>query len=816
MAVNWSGTYSITTGASGTSSGSNSGTTLNNLAAVWPTGAQGLTNFTVRITGGTGVGQTRVISSNTSTQLTVPAWSVIPDNTSTYEVIALIKNGDHFTAATTFSTNVITELEDSATIYVDGNYIILLDTSSVVRWNKSESTLVTFEANNRTVQGKAGFWNYIGVPNTKTTSAPLISYIRTRDCTHALFLQPSGALGDATTCHHIWSECTNSSMAYMTGAAAVTNMRLSNFFNKGGSPGCSLNFSGTANTFTQIFEKCWSESGIGGGPQWISPSNGLSWIRDCVFNYTPVNHAVDVAAGKEQRVNNCYARGNGGPGMVFLSSGSASAAGTYRGFHNVFVQGRAWSSNNATSTATFISRSNDLAAKNSCTLGAIDIQASTNYASATSDNDYIAGNLGASYENVDTTQAATSTASPVQYKNLTASRTNARATPNFPYAIDNVATGAPTDKSVVVTFDCANGANASQSTAVSGDSASGQTTLNVTASTAFQPGMMVEIGYGTARAEVIRVASTGAGTIVSETNLLFTHAAVQADTVKPQLRHWGLPFIRYGTVSGVYSMETDLPLQDDWGLFFTGLKTTYNGVAHSWQKTGHSITMQNLYANTTYYAKAYAYDPLGFLMTGTEFSFTTALDSDSFTDPGVANVRSGTTYQYNSATPNRTGTLVVPVASTVQVGVVYDGATTGTYNGSDRWTDPGDSNVRYGVAYKANSTTNNKTGRVTVPVAAQVEIGVPFETDLGGTGTYDGSDRWTALSPANVLSGVNYKSNSTTPNQTGTLVPGATASQIATAVWSEDLTGYNTANTAGLIVKTMLKLIRNLLALVLG
>ena len=121
MAVNWSGTYSITTGASGTSSGSNSGTTLNNLAAVWPTGAQGLTNFTVRITGGTGVGQTRVISSNTSTQLTVPAWSVIPDNTSRYEVIALIKNGDHFTAATTFSTNVITELEDSATIYVDGN-----------------------------------------------------------------------------------------------------------------------------------------------------------------------------------------------------------------------------------------------------------------------------------------------------------------------------------------------------------------------------------------------------------------------------------------------------------------------------------------------------------------------------------------------------------------------------------------------------------------------------------------------------------------------------------------------------------------------
>ena len=44
------------------------------------------TNYQVRITGGTGVGQVRIISSNTATALTVPAWTVTPDATSTYVI----------------------------------------------------------------------------------------------------------------------------------------------------------------------------------------------------------------------------------------------------------------------------------------------------------------------------------------------------------------------------------------------------------------------------------------------------------------------------------------------------------------------------------------------------------------------------------------------------------------------------------------------------------------------------------------------------------------------------------------------------------
>lgn len=99
--------------------------------------------------------------------------------------------------------------------------------------------------------------------------------------------------------------------------------------------------------------------------------------------------------------------------------------------------------------------------------------------------------------------------------------------------------------------------------------------------------------------------------------------------------------------------------------------------------------------------------------------------------PAVGNVRSGTTYDNTL----KTGTLAVPAVSNVLLGIAVDATTgtytgpatgdvktgvtygaslglTGTYNGSDRWTDPGESNVRSGTAYKANSTTNNKIGNL--------------------------------------------------------------------------------------------------------
>lgn len=138
--------------------------------------------------------------------------------------------------------------------------------------------------------------------------------------------------------------------------------------------------------------------------------------------------------------------------------------------------------------------------------------------------------------------------------------------------------------------------------------------------------------------------------------------------------------------------------------------------------------------------------------------------SDRWTDPGEANVRSGTAYKANSTSNNKTGTCAVPTAANTKTGVSVD-ATTGTYDGSDRWTDPGIANVRSGTAYKANSTSNNRTGTASIPGASDVKIGVATDAT---TGTYDGSDRWTDPGVSNVRAGVDYKANSTSLNRTGT------------------------------------------------
>ena len=59
-------------------------TTLVNSTKTWATNQW--TNYMVRIVSGTWIWQTRTISSNTATTLTVPAWTVTPDATSTYEI----------------------------------------------------------------------------------------------------------------------------------------------------------------------------------------------------------------------------------------------------------------------------------------------------------------------------------------------------------------------------------------------------------------------------------------------------------------------------------------------------------------------------------------------------------------------------------------------------------------------------------------------------------------------------------------------------------------------------------------------------------
>jgi hypothetical protein len=61
-------------------------TTLTDTGKTFVTANGGMTGWDVKITGGTGVGQRRTITSNTTTQITVPAWTVTPDATSTYRI----------------------------------------------------------------------------------------------------------------------------------------------------------------------------------------------------------------------------------------------------------------------------------------------------------------------------------------------------------------------------------------------------------------------------------------------------------------------------------------------------------------------------------------------------------------------------------------------------------------------------------------------------------------------------------------------------------------------------------------------------------
>lgn len=69
--------------ATGTAT-SATGTTLVNSAKTWTTNQWA--NAQVRIVSGTGAGQIRAITSNTSTTLTVPTWTTTPDATSVYSI----------------------------------------------------------------------------------------------------------------------------------------------------------------------------------------------------------------------------------------------------------------------------------------------------------------------------------------------------------------------------------------------------------------------------------------------------------------------------------------------------------------------------------------------------------------------------------------------------------------------------------------------------------------------------------------------------------------------------------------------------------
>lgn len=152
--------------------------------------------------------------------------------------------------------------------------------------------------------------------------------------------------------------------------------------------------------------------------------------------------------------------------------------------------------------------------------------------------------------------------------------------------------------------------------------------------------------------------------------------------------------------------------------------------------------------------------------------------------PALSDVRSGVTFGAG------TGTLDLPAEANVKTGVTYDGATkTGTYTGSDRWTDPAEANVRFGISYKANSTTNNKTGTLNLPAEADVRDGTTYDAGTK-TGTLDLPDE------ADVALGIVFDNG--TKTGTADII---TANQVAQAVWDALLTDHNGPGTFGEFVQ---------------
>lgn len=150
----------------------------------------------------------------------------------------------------------------------------------------------------------------------------------------------------------------------------------------------------------------------------------------------------------------------------------------------------------------------------------------------------------------------------------------------------------------------------------------------------------------------------------------------------------------------------------------------------------------------------------------TAFVDVASFDGSSNTSPGVGNVRSGTTWYL--AGVQQTGTATIPSLANTKTGVAGDGGT-GTYDGSDRWTDPGEANVLLNTQYKANSLTNNKTGTLqsTDPGEANVVDDVTYYINsVLKTGTLGSPEN--PISPATILAYGNILDSS------GTAISGAT------------------------------------------
>ena len=692
--ANWNGVYE-NPNSTGISTGMNGSNTLNDTTANFPT----LNNQHVKITAGTGIGQERQIANNYVTQITIwGSWDIIPDDTSQYEIVLRLQDGDHIVAATYLYPGVISELEDNATIYVDGNYLFTIGDVAEVRWNKSKDTMVTFEANNRNVQGKYGFWGGILFKDFATGIVKL-SYLCIRDANVALHVEPSVALGDGSDVHHILvEECSNYPFA-MYNSPLLQNTTIKNVLviNSTG----QNYYTNKENPYDLTFEHFWVDGGIG----WYgSTSSRIQTFKDSVvFGVISQPSTINNVDKKIYIIDN-YLQTHDTKGVYIIYPG-AGEKGSIHSNRNISKLGYDLINNSEEVDLKMYSRHNDYSP-----CGKKQYTALANWGNVaetfTSHSDFIAGRKNAIANNVDVTELVTSNHNPPMYEGLSSARTNAKLTPNKLFELDNVRESNLTANSIKVRFDCR---NSDIGTIIDQDSASGQKILYVANTSEFDMKETIEIGFKTVRQETGIIDSIQSGiSITLKENLIYTHIQIDADTVKKRLRHIILGYAQYGFSADALSMSTHLPRVECWGHLYCGFKPECKkDEDYEWKHTDIEINVITLRSATKYYYQLYGMTPFGEDLTEPFIRHFTTPTSVAYTDPEEVNVREGTSYKFGNV--DKTGVLDLPTIADVRKNVVFDNTTKSGISDHALEVD-----VRESIKYDNNTKTGELVIGITV------------------------------------------------------------------------------------------------------
>lgn len=698
----------------GTSSGGNTVSTFNDTTKTWQTSPT-LAGLSVEITGGTGAGQVRRISTNTATQLTLASnWSTVPDATSTYQIKLRFYDGDHITGAIAGHHMPIDKDSGRVSVYVDGNYGVSLNGYAPITLNSTWANRISFEANLRSVQGILTFWSGISCVAGTYTQYGAITLVgfEFKDSNTSFALNSRDSI-ESLECHDFVIENGYRPPLPSATLQCDANKRIYNWIAHKGPYSANPGFPGVASAGRWQYDNAWLSDGSYGSFEWqLNGPNKQDVTNSVILGCTMTAGAArNLASGKRALFRDCYLESGITTGALFGSTGTTHA-GEFLAYNNVGLVKLADSAGSAGTTGVLRTAFNDIGGyRRTFSVRAIEGTANVNYTTARSDWDYIAGTNNASIDNIDTTLGSTSSASPQQFEFLVTGRFNPRTSFNKPYSCDNIVESSLTDKSVTITFDCTNGATTNVgSTTLSGTASSGAPTLPVNELTGFIVGDIIEVAYGTGAYEEHEIsslsASSGAGNITTVNNLANTHLA--GVSVKRRQRHRALGYVRYGTATGSYEHESTVPPREQWPYIWTTLDQTWDGKTYEFKEIGHNVVLDDLYPSTTYYYQCCAVAPNGEVCVSSEGTFTTA----AFTSadyPAVSNVRLGTIF----ASGLYTGTCRVPAVGNTKIGYAYDASDslTGTYDGSERFDDLPLNVVLKDFTWRYNTTgPSNRTG----------------------------------------------------------------------------------------------------------